>query len=384
MKEKDPWSKAEFALEALGQRLKLRVPHDVFSTQRIDEGTLLLLEHLPAREPKSVLDVGCGYGALGLPVAARFPAAQAHLIDRDLLAVRASESNARAHALENVQAYGSLGYRDVKQASFDWILCNVPARIGTPFIEDLLVQGRVRLEPDGELRVVVIRDLVPTLEEIRARVLPDLEATVHGPRHSVFTLKSAETPVPSTSDTLYLRDHVEVAGITLARPFDLGGDDPMRLRSGLPALLDSLPRSAPSRVLTFRAYYGGLHALLRARYGSTPTLSIERDLLAAEFQRLNAGGLALEVQESADLQSGLREGEKFPFVVGELSPSAGEKVMGAELAAVRGALEKGGQALFLVLEKTARTWALPEARRLGLELQMVLAREAYAVLRLRA
>lgn len=383
MKEKDPWSKTEFPLEALGRRLKLRVPHDVFSTQRIDEGTLLLLDHLPARAPSTVLDVGCGYGALGLPIAARFPEAETHLIDRDLLAVQASESNARAHALDNVRAYGSLGYRDLKRERFDWILCNVPARIGTPFIEDLLLQGRARLQPEGELRVVVIRDLVPVLEELRLRLLPDLEATAHGPRHSIFTLKSGATPAPSTPESIYVRDQVEVCGIPLARPFDLGGDDPQRLRSGLPVLLDSLPRTAPRKVLTFRAYYGGLHALLRARYGSVPTVSIERDLLAAEFQRRNAGALPLEVRECADLSGGLRKEERFPCVLGELSSSAGERVLASELLAARGALEPGGQALFLVLEKTARAWALPESRRLGLELQLVLAREAYAVLRLR-
>ena len=66
---RDPWFKATLNLSALGQKLQMQIPHDVFSTQRIDEGTLLLLEHLPSREPATVLDMGCGYGALGLPIA---------------------------------------------------------------------------------------------------------------------------------------------------------------------------------------------------------------------------------------------------------------------------------------------------------------------------
>src|SRR5690554_5532873 len=89
-----PWYKATYVYEAGTLRLPLRVPHDVFSTQRIDEGTLLLLENLAAGSPNRILDVGCGYGALGLPIAARWPQADVELIDRDLVAVHWSAENA--------------------------------------------------------------------------------------------------------------------------------------------------------------------------------------------------------------------------------------------------------------------------------------------------
>jgi 16S rRNA (guanine1207-N2)-methyltransferase len=388
MKDSAQWTKAALPLEALGQRLKLWVPHDVFSTLRIDEGTLLLLDHLPEREPQSVLDLGCGYGALGLPIAARYPRALVHLVDRDLLAVRASNQNALTHHLSNVCAYGSLGYRDLREKSFDWILCNVPARIGTPFIEDLLLQGLTRLNLGGELRVVVIRDLSPVLEEIRARLLPDLDLIASGARHCVFRLKASQTPPKYLApDSLYLRDQVCVQEQVLQRPFDLGGDDPLRMRAGLPALWDSIPRAeTPERLLTFRAYYGALHALAWSRFGEAkvPIVSVERDLLACEFQKRNAGVHPLEVRQSVDLLDALKENERFSLVIGELSASAGERVLGAELSASKQSLKKGGQALFLVLEKVARDWAIPEAQRQRLEIQTLLAREGYSVLRLRA
>src|SRR5438105_825733 len=80
-----PYARGRLVEKALGQRLALDVPWDVFSSQRIDDGTLLLLKNLPQAEPRSVLDLGCGYGALGLPIAARRPSARCLLIDRDLL-----------------------------------------------------------------------------------------------------------------------------------------------------------------------------------------------------------------------------------------------------------------------------------------------------------
>jgi len=68
-----PYARGRLVEKALGQTLSLDVPWDVFASQAIDEGTLLLLQQLPDEEPASVLDLGCGYGALGLPVAMKWP-----------------------------------------------------------------------------------------------------------------------------------------------------------------------------------------------------------------------------------------------------------------------------------------------------------------------
>src|SRR3990170_313428 len=182
----DPWYKTRLRLDALGARLELSVPHDVFSTLRIDEGTRLLLDHLPAAEPRSVLDMGCGYGALGLPVAARYPRARVEMVDRDLLAVAWAARNAEVNHLPNALVHGSLGYRDAGAAGvlFDWILCNVPARIGRPFMVHLLEAGQTLLAPGGELRLVVIRDLVPQIQALGVERRWPLVETARGPRHT--------------------------------------------------------------------------------------------------------------------------------------------------------------------------------------------------------
>src|SRR5438477_12433013 len=80
-----PYARTRLTVRAAGIELPLDVPADVFATRAVDEGTLLLLRNLPDVAPQSLLDLGCGYGAIGLTVAALHPAARALLVDRDLL-----------------------------------------------------------------------------------------------------------------------------------------------------------------------------------------------------------------------------------------------------------------------------------------------------------
>ena len=148
-----PYARGRLLEKSLGQTLSLDVPWDVFSSQRIDEGTLLLLDHLPAGEPRSVLDLGCGYGALGLPVAARWPSARCLLIDRDLLAAAASAHNARALGLANVDL-GLLHIRMIVAARHDRgnigpdrrleQACEMVLRHGTVLVDDGRESARVK------------------------------------------------------------------------------------------------------------------------------------------------------------------------------------------------------------------------------------------------
>jgi 16S rRNA G1207 methylase RsmC len=81
---------------------------------------------------------------------------------------------------------------------------------------------------------------------------------------------------------------VEIGGLELERPFDLGGDDLRRVGSGLPVLLDALPRTHPPSVFCFRCGYGGLPLVARSRWPGAQVVAADRDLLATDFTRRNA------------------------------------------------------------------------------------------------
>jgi 16S rRNA G1207 methylase RsmC len=351
--------------------LTLDVPWDVFSSQRIDQGTLLLLRNLPEGEPRSMLDLGCGYGALGLPVAARFPSARCLLVDRDLLAVAAAAHNARALGLGNVEVRPGLGYRDLAHERFDWVLCNVPARIGPRAIAALLEGGRAS---GAEVRAVILRDLAQSVRELGPAV-----HVARGPRHDVFSLPPGEARIDA-DDGIYARDETGFAGLRLSRPHDVS-EDPAH-PALLEALAESLPRNAPRRALAFRAGYGALPLHLKARHPAAEVLAQERDMLEASFLRRNARrlGLAVEVRETLFPADGLERGG-FSLVLGELSAPAGPAVAARELQDAADLLGAGGEALVVATPKQEREW-LPAAAPKNAPLTVLLRRQSASVLRI--
>jgi 16S rRNA (guanine1207-N2)-methyltransferase len=164
----DPHYKKTVTLDHGGRRLGLRVAQELFSSHEVDVGTRLLLRTLAGPEHRGrrlVLDLGCGYGPLGLGLRAAGADRTVHLVDRDALAVEYTRQNAAANGLDGVLVYGSLGYADVRASGFDLIVSNVPAKAGPPVIEHLLLDAAGLLAPGGLVAVVVIS---PLQEEVAA------------------------------------------------------------------------------------------------------------------------------------------------------------------------------------------------------------------------
>jgi ribosomal protein L11 methylase PrmA len=335
----------------LGRRFRFVTAPGLFSAERIDDGTRLLLEHLPQTAPASVLDVGCGYGALGLPIASRFPDAAVLGVDRDLLAVETALGNAGLATLTNVRGQGSLGYRDIGDVRFDWIVCNVPARIGAEAIRYLLGAGATRLSTSGELRVVVINDLVPTVDRIRDAEKWDIHQVAAGSRHTVFRLGSA-SPVPLDHEGIYARDRVEIParGETsqLERPHDIS-EDPTHRMDALPLLLDCLPRQHRGGALVWRGGYGAA-AIGLARAGAR-VVAADRDLLATTWTRRNALARGVSVETRDVLWPSASAPGPVSLAVCELSAAAGLASAQREVVEVLSLVSRGGTLLWLGLSK---------------------------------
>ena len=167
----DPYFKKRVALVDEGERLEFGVAHTLFASHEVDAGTKLLLRCLETEEPpRRILDLGCGYGVLGIALARRFPEARVVLADSNLLAVRYARRNAALNGAANAEVVGSVALEDIPAGDYDLIVANVPAKIGPEAIEAEFVRGpRGRLAEGGAYWFVAVSGLNHLLKRIAGR-----------------------------------------------------------------------------------------------------------------------------------------------------------------------------------------------------------------------
>lgn len=141
-----------------GRVYELRTARGVFSAERLDLGTRMLLERGP-RPPVSgrLLDLGCGYGPIACVLATRAPDAEVWAVDVNERARALTERNAAALGLANVRV--AAPDEVPEDAAFAAIYSNPPIHIGKPALHELLRTWLSRLTPDGAAYLVVQRNL---------------------------------------------------------------------------------------------------------------------------------------------------------------------------------------------------------------------------------
>jgi 16S rRNA (guanine1207-N2)-methyltransferase len=139
--------------------LNLTTDTGVFSGERVDGGSRYLMQGHPPipSHATTILDLGCGYGPIGLAAAKRAPAAQVWGIDVNARAVRLASMNAEANAITNARF--TLTSDLPSDLSFDLILSNPPIRIGKSALHELLTTWLDRLSPGGVAWMVVQKHL---------------------------------------------------------------------------------------------------------------------------------------------------------------------------------------------------------------------------------
>lgn len=145
----------EFQVEVLGKKFKFITDIGVFSKGELDDASRLLIEtfDLLAR-PGDILDVGCGYGAIGIILASNRPNDQVHMVDVNIRATRLAKRNAQLNGISNVQAYDSDCYQLVDK-KFVNIVSNPPIRAGKKIVHQILEDAPHYLEDGGALTIVI-------------------------------------------------------------------------------------------------------------------------------------------------------------------------------------------------------------------------------------
>lgn len=138
--------------------LQLATDSGVFSGDRIDPGTRVLLETVPTPpQPGNLLDLGCGYGPVALTMATRAPSGTVWAVDVNERALTLCARNAATAGLANVRTAPADGVPE--DVLFTTIWSNPPIRIGKPALQRLLTTWLSRLTPEGAAYLVVHKHL---------------------------------------------------------------------------------------------------------------------------------------------------------------------------------------------------------------------------------
>jgi 16S rRNA (guanine1207-N2)-methyltransferase len=157
----------------LGQPYIFQTHEAVFSKKRVDIGTRFLLESLPVYSAKNILDLGCGYGVIGIVLAKRFPEAHVTLSDVDLKSVDLARTNIRLNRVEDqTTVMLSDGLKQMPNAKFDLVVTHFPLHIPRAELKRILTETRGSLIGGGRLCGVALKsyDVRPTIQAVFGNV----------------------------------------------------------------------------------------------------------------------------------------------------------------------------------------------------------------------
>ena len=145
--------------------LRFKTTWGLFSPRTIDDGSRLLLDHLELEPADDCLDLGCGYGVLGLCMARSAPQGHTLMVDKDFVAVD--------------------GFKQIPARQFDVIVSNIPAKVGKEMLYIYLFDALDYLKPGGAFYIVTITGLRQFFKRGFSEVFGNYEKIKQGKSYTV-------------------------------------------------------------------------------------------------------------------------------------------------------------------------------------------------------
>ncbi|MFB2555145.1 class I SAM-dependent methyltransferase [Herbiconiux liangxiaofengii] len=148
----------ELTVTLAGAEHRLVTASGIFSPDRIDVGTQVLLANVPTPPPGgNLLDLGCGWGPIALTLALESPRATVWAVDVNERALDLVRRNSHMMGLDNINACRPEDVPD--DVTFMTMWSNPPIRVGKAELHSMLQQWLPRLEPDTDAWMVVQKNL---------------------------------------------------------------------------------------------------------------------------------------------------------------------------------------------------------------------------------
>lgn len=130
----------------------------VFSKNELDPGSKLLIQNAIKDQIKgSLLDMGCGYGPIGITLSKICPIDRVDFVDVNKRALNLTSENAKKYCVNNFNVFESNGFENVKD-EYDYILINPPIRAGKEVIFKMFEDSINHLKKGGVLLIVIRKD----------------------------------------------------------------------------------------------------------------------------------------------------------------------------------------------------------------------------------
>ena len=140
-----------------GQQMTFTTDSGVFSRDRVDFGSQVMIEAIDERafSTGEVLDVGCGYGPVGLSLAKANPALHIDMIDVNERALELAKKNAELNGVSNVSIFLSFLYEQVEKQTYGAVISNPPIRAGKQTVHKIITDAKEHLADNGVLIIVI-------------------------------------------------------------------------------------------------------------------------------------------------------------------------------------------------------------------------------------
>ncbi|HIP17284.1 MAG TPA: class I SAM-dependent methyltransferase [Methanothermococcus okinawensis] len=175
--EKPNSSSNERLIEAILRNKKFIFKTDsgIFSPKKVDKGTKILVDNLELDKKDIVLDVGCGYGVIGVAIADEVNSIT--MTDINRRALKLAEENVKINKLNNKNisiVQGNI-YEGVNDKKYTKIISNPPIKVGKEVIHKIIREGKELLQDNGSIWVVIqtkhgAKSLAKYMEEVFGNV----------------------------------------------------------------------------------------------------------------------------------------------------------------------------------------------------------------------
>ncbi|MFI3151042.1 class I SAM-dependent methyltransferase [Streptococcus sp. P25B114] len=142
----------ELQVRLLGQNFSFRTDAGVFSKKMVDYGSQVLLNALSIEDEARLLDVGCGYGPLGISLAKVYQL-EVTMVDINNRAIELAKWNAEKNGVQATIFQSDL-YQAV-QGQFDAVISNPPIRAGKAVVHQVITGAKEHLKSGGRLTIVI-------------------------------------------------------------------------------------------------------------------------------------------------------------------------------------------------------------------------------------